>query len=115
MLCDYFRSEQPGTNKQPSSTQINIKISTLLVYTNYELTNKRIRKYTLIKCVKNIINVKNIKIMLIKEAKDHCNENLKTQEKYKILEDQKDLLILKLIYSGQKKIENCIFQSSLNY
>lgn len=40
--------------------------------------------------------------MLIKEAKDHCNENLKTQEKYKILEDQKDLLILKLIYSGQK-------------
>lgn len=40
--------------------------------------------------------------MLIKEAKDQCNENLKTQEKYKILEDQKDLLILKLIYSGQK-------------
>lgn len=53
----------------------------------YELTNKIIRKHDLIKCVKNIIIVKNIEIMLIKEVKDHCNENLKTQEKYKILED----------------------------
>lgn len=45
-------------------------------------------KIVLIKGFQNIIIVeKNIEIKLIKEVKDHCNENFRTQEKYKILED----------------------------